>query len=430
MSFRWRLILGLGLTVLLTAAVYGLLGYLVFKQAVNEDIEKNFSEFQTAIQTSLDLTGERPVLIPREGVKEVLDKYNYGFQIVRDGQIELEGGRPLESGADWRNAALELDGGYRLELALNVAENRSALTSYLETALLAILLVLAVATLFSLSLQRFLLQPLKDLQRGVEQLSQHAIPKPVAVPAGNDELSHLALSFNRMTESLQAFLERERSFTRYASHELRTPLSNLRVLSEGVQKGILAPEPVWPQIDETLDRMEGILSGLLNLTRSPQLDPEPLAVQPAIRRTIAGLREQEKERVSLASAAPVYVMAQDDLLNRVLANLLHNALKYSSGEVTVDVQTFKHEVLITVRDFGPGVPEASLPRLSDPFFRLDTRKGGLGLGLALVKHIVQALGGTVSFKNAAPGLSAVVSLPKATLLEEPALVSTAEVAHV
>lgn len=427
MSFRWRLILGLALTVLITATVSGLLGYFVFRQAVNASIEKNFSEFQDAIRSSLVLTGERPEFLPSDRVKEVLDKYNYGFQVVKNGQIELEGGRPLESGVDWRNAALELASGYRLELALSVAENRSALTSYVQTALLAVVLVLGVATLLSLLLQRFLLRPLKDLQRGVEQLSQQAIPRPVAVPAGNDELSHLALSFNRMTESLQAFLERERSFTRYASHELRTPLSNLRVLSEGVQKEILEPDFAWSQIDETLDRMEGILSGLLTLTRSPQLHLEPLAVGPTVRRTVSGLHPHEQVRVRLYAAAPLYVMAQDDLLTRVLANLLHNALRYSSGDVSVSVQALKQEVLIEVRDFGPGVPEQSLGRLADPFFRLDTRKGGLGLGLALVKHIVQALGGSLAFANAAPGLSAVIGLPKATVFPDAA--APMEVAH-
>ncbi len=428
MSFRWRLMLGLALTVLITATVSGLLGYFVFRQAANANIEKNFGEFQNAIRSSLDLTGERPAFLPGDGVKAVLDKYNYGFQVVKNGKIELEGGSDVERGPDWRNAALELGDGYRLELALNVAENRSALTSYLQAALLALLLVLGVATLLSLLLQRFLLRPLKDLQRGVEQLSQQAIPRPVAVPAGNDELSHLALSFNRMTESLQAFLERERSFTRYASHELRTPLSNLRVLSEGVRKEILEPEIAWPQIDETLDRMEGILSGLLNLTRQPELRLEPLAVLPTLRRAVSSLHEQEKPRVRLTAATPVYVMAQDDLLTRVLANLLHNALRYSSGDVLVEVQAHKHEVSIEVRDFGPGVPEQSLARLADPFFRLDTRKGGLGLGLALVKHIVQALGGTLSFSNAAPGLKVVVGLPKVVIPE--AIVATpAEVAH-
>ena len=427
MSFRWRLILGLALTVLTTATVYGLLGYFVFRQVVSSSVEKNFSEFQNAIRSSLDLTGERPNFFPEEGVREVLDKYNYGFQVVKNGQIELEGGSDVERGPDWRNAALELGDGYRLELALNVAENRSALTSYVQTALLAAVLVLGVATLLSLLLQRFLLRPLKDLQRGVEQLSQQAIPQPVVVPAGNDELSRLALSFNRMTESLQAFLERERSFTRYASHELRTPLSNLRVLSEGVQKEILEPDLAWSQIDATLDRMEGILSGLLTLTRQPQLHLEPLAVGPTLRRTVSGLHPHEQARVRLQTAAPVHVMAQDDLLTRVLANLLHNALRYSSGDVSVCVEAFKQEVLIEVRDFGPGVPEQSLARLAEPFFRLDTRKGGLGLGLALVKHIVQALGGTLTFANAAPGLSAVVGLPRVAALETAA--TPREVVH-
>jgi signal transduction histidine kinase len=257
---------------------------------------------------------------------------------------------------------------------------------------------------------------MRDLRNATAVLSKQSIPEPVEVPPGNDELSQLAESFNRMTLSLQAFIERERSFTRYASHELRTPLSNLRVLIEGAQKNLFSPEEVWSKLEDNLKRMEGILGGLLTLTRSPKLNPEPVLVDALVQEVIGNLNTILRSRIHYtpSKSSPI-ALGQDDLVKNVITNLINNGLKYSEGNVAVTVTETKQNVTITISDEGKGVPSEALSKLTEPFFRVDTRKGGLGLGLALVKHIVEAMQGHLELKNLNPGFQATVHLPHADI---------------
>lgn len=414
MSFRWRLIIGISLAVLLTASVYGVLGYFIFKRALDAETALGFVDLQQAVTDSISFTNESPVLTPTAELQTILNLHDAGFRLQVDDYIILQGGRPLTGDETWQKKITEL-GGYRLVLGLNVEEKRSILHYYIRTALFAISFAIAFALLVSLLLQPFLLRPLRELRQGVEQLSNQSIPEPIRVPAGNDELSQLAQTFNRTTTALQGFLERERSFTRYASHELRTPLSNFRALTEGLRKGILTPATTWPQIEETLLRMESILTGLLSLTRSPKLNPEPLSIVAVIQTTLQSLASDERIRVRFEAESRPLVMAQADLLGRVVSNLVGNALKYSDKGIVIQVVEDPTSVTMKVRDFGLGVPREALSKLSEPFFRVNKRVGGLGLGLALVHHITSALGGSVRFLNTSPGLEVSVSLPKVVL---------------
>jgi signal transduction histidine kinase len=426
MSFRWRLLTGLVLVVLLTAGIYGLAGYAVFRVSQDRWAEAALAAFRQAVLGALDLSGERPSFTPSQDARTVLQTYaDSGFSLWRGSELLLTGYRPLPEtfSEGWHVEELALGDGYTLQLGLNVSDNARVLATYGRAALLALALALALAVLFGWALHHLLLRPLRALQHGVEQLSAEAFPPPVEIPPGDDELSKLALGFNRMNAALKTFVERERSFTRYASHELRTPLANLKVLSEGLRKGYLSPEETWPQIDASLTRMEGILTGLLNLTRSPDLKPEPLPLEPIARRAAESFSREERERVQLIVQATPCVLGDEELLTRVLANLLGNALKYSAGEVYLRVRTRGDNAVVSVRDFGPGVPEAALEKLSEPFYRLDTRRAGLGLGLALARHIAGAMRGWLEFRVADPGLEVNLVLPALHLPEtnEPSL---------
>ena len=431
MSFRWRLLLGLLVTVLLTAAIYAVSGFLVFQNAQQRSVARDLATYRQAVLTSLDLSGPQPGFAPSEEALAAFETYsNSGFTLWQNGELVLEVGRPLPEllGNEWQVERLELKDGLELQLALNISEDAQALRLYNRTALLALLVALALAALLGWVLQQVLLQPLRALQHGVEQLSAQAFPEPVAVPPGNDELSELARSFNRMTASLQAFLERERSFTRYASHELRTPLSNLKVLSEGLRRGILEPGESWAQIEDNLSRMEAILSGLLNLSRSPQLRPEPIPLEPVLRRALAAVPEHERGRLQLDVRGSPYILGDEELLGRVLSNLIDNALKYSDDSVQLALRSDDGRVRLRLRDYGPGVPENALERLTQPFFRGAARKPGLGLGLALTQHIVNAMEGSMHFENARPGLAVTLEFPELRLPDtnEPPLDSSVE----
>jgi signal transduction histidine kinase len=428
MSFRWRLFLGVGLAVLLTAAVYGFLGYLAFKGSLDSITSDSFQSFKQAALASWDMSGEHPTLELTDSSRAVFAEYSTSrFRLVRANEppYEVLGEFP-QTLTGWLYERQVLEDGYTLELAFNVNENQSALRSYIQTTFAALPVALGLAVLFAFLLQRIFMRPIKDLQRATQQLSSQAIPEPIAVPEGNDELSQLAESFNRMTSSLQAFIERERSFTRYASHELRTPLANMRVLVEGMQRGITTSEEAYPQLEDTMKRMEGILSGLLTLTRSPQLTPEPVMLENVVKQVTNGLCSAEQARVRIQQVASPVVLGREDLLRQIVSNLVHNALKYSTESVEVRLEETINETRLIVRDYGAGVPSEMLEKLTDPFFRVDKRKGGLGLGLALVKHIVTSLKGTLLLRNGHPGLEATVTLPKANLGE---LKVTKELSH-
>ena len=132
-----------------------------------------------------------------------------------------------------------------------------------------------------------------------------------------------------------------------------------------------------------------------------------VALGPLVDAVVA--REGAGQDVAIDLEDGLRVVAQPQLLARALANLLRNAIRYAghAGPVTISARTDGDGVAIAVSDCGPGVPEDALPRLFDPFFRIeadrDRATGGAGLGLAIVKTCVEACGGTVTARNLAPG---------------------------
>ncbi|MGL4608712.1 MAG: sensor histidine kinase [Trueperaceae bacterium] len=421
MSFRWRLMIGVMAAVLLTAGLYGLVGYVAFKRSVDASTRKSLEAFQQAVLSSLELKTSRPRLLPNDAAKAVFDTYsNSRFRVLQGERVVLNGRGifPEQDSREWQFATVQISDTYNLELALNVAEDNQSLAFYVRIALFALPAALALAIVLAFILQGVLLRPVRELTKATQLLSQQAMPEPVKVPPGHDELSQLAESFNRMTESLQSFLERERSFTRYASHELRTPLSNLRVLIEGMQKGIVPSERAYIQLGDTMNRMESILSGLLALTRSAVVHLELVMLDNVLQAVLTELPGELRARVQVKSAATPLVLGRDDLIKGVLDNLVRNALYYSSGDVNIYLEERTECVEVCIRDYGVGVPPDLLNKLTEPFFRMDKRKGGLGLGLALVKHVTTSLKGSMQIRNAEPGLEVVVRFLRARGIAE------------
>ena len=412
MSFYWRLFLGISLVVLITASAYSTLGYLSFKRTLDAQLKNEMEEFTKAVQSSLDISGKRPILRPDKEALKIFTKYRDAhFQVRYNERVLLEFGGAFPKNGAWHKAKAALGKGYMLELAINLSEHAQALSTYLRTSVLVVPIVLGIALALSFLYQHFLLRPLNKLEKAIYQLSRQEIPKPIPLPKGNDKLNHLAKSFNRMTTSLKTFIERERSFTRYASHELRTPLSSLRMLTEGVDRNIFTLEEAQPQMYDALERIENALSGLLTLTRSTKLNPEPILLEVIIHNLIKALPISEYKRTYLNKHSSPIAMGQEELIEQVISNLLQNALKYGQGQVCITLEESDKEAIIKVRDYGQGVPEESLARLTEPFFRFNKGQSGLGLGLALVEHIVHSMRGRFCLTNVSPGLEAIIYLP-------------------
>jgi two-component system phosphate regulon sensor histidine kinase PhoR len=208
-----------------------------------------------------------------------------------------------------------------------------------------------------------------------------------------------------------------KDFVANVSHEMRTPLASIRAFAETLRLGGLDDREnrlsFVEAIESDAERMTRLVDDLLELAalesggRLPKL--EKLKLEAAAREVVTGLqplaaRKKVKLEVGPFDAAPV-VLADRVQLRHVLTNLLDNAIKFNKegGLVSLSSSLGEGQVVVSVRDTGPGIPASDQPRLFERFYRVDSARsrelGGTGLGLSIVKHIVEAHGGAVSVES-------------------------------
>ncbi|HXE95750.1 MAG TPA: ATP-binding protein, partial [Dongiaceae bacterium] len=219
-----------------------------------------------------------------------------------------------------------------------------------------------------------------------------------------------------------------RDFVANVSHELRTPVTVIKGYSETLLDDLIVenPEKAVEFVKIILshsERLTSLLNDLLSLSEmeSPafSFQMNQITIESTVRKVCNLLQAKaDAKSISIRTADLLTlppVMADQGRLEQVLVNLLDNAVKYSSDGGTVSIQAVEEDdfIRISVRDTGPGIPAASIPRLFERFYRVDSgrsrKEGGTGLGLAIVKHIVQLHGGTVAAENNADGPGATFS---------------------
>jgi signal transduction histidine kinase len=247
-----------------------------------------------------------------------------------------------------------------------------------------------------------------------------------------DELGELARSFNQMAGRIQTLLAAERRLLLDISHELRSPLARLGVAVELARSGE-DREHMLDRIQKEADRLNELVAELLQVTRV-EADPSMQRNDPVHLDELLGdlvydsLLEAKAKDCTLLLKAPVpaILWGDEELLRRALENVIRNAIRYAPRNTSVDIELTKSAAaaLVTVRDYGPGVPTEALPRIFDPFYRVDSDRnrasGGLGLGLAIARRSVELHKGKLSAQNANPGLLVTIQLPLAPAQAPPA----------
>jgi len=219
-----------------------------------------------------------------------------------------------------------------------------------------------------------------------------------------------------------------RDFVANVSHELRTPVTVIKGYSETLLDGLISEDPHKAAefvqiIHNHSERLTALLNDLLSLSEmeSPDFSFQmtPITVESALKKVCSLLKgKADAKEVAIVvpdlSRLPA-VLADQGRLEQVMVNLLDNAIKYSSegGQIKISATEEGEFVKVSVIDAGPGVPAASIPRLFERFYRVDSgrsrKEGGTGLGLAIVKHIVQLHGGGVAVANNTDGVGATFS---------------------
>jgi two-component system phosphate regulon sensor histidine kinase PhoR len=271
-----------------------------------------------------------------------------------------------------------------------------------------------------------------------------AFVAPVSLPeADGAHIDLLLMTFNDLTP-LRRVEEMRADFIANASHELRTPLAALLGFIETLQgparNDTAAREKFLAIMQQQASRMARLIDDLLSLSRielNAHLPPStPVDLASLVRQVTDGLqtlaRDRQVEIRLMLPPEPLTVLGDRDELIRGLENLVENALKYGAAGKRVDItlsraqtRTGAPEARIAVRDFGPGIAPEHLPRLTERFYRVDVAdsrsQGGTGLGLALVKHILNRHGGRVSVESAlGQGATFTMHLPLRTA-ETPAV---------
>ncbi|HET7702073.1 MAG TPA: ATP-binding protein [Candidatus Limnocylindrales bacterium] len=282
------------------------------------------------------------------------------------------------------------------------------------TVVIAAVAVAALASVgLALVMARMLARPIREVGAAARRIADGDYA--ARVPRnGPEELASLADSFNQMAASLEEQERMRRDFIANAAHELRTPLTNLQGYLEALRDGVIVAdratyESLWDEA-ERLVRLSRSLDALAEgdaAAGPPALEPIDLATsirsavelaQPAIER--AGL----SVRVDTPPTLPA--RANPDHLAQVLANLLSNAVRYTpaGGRVTVRAERRSGDLLVTVANSGDPIPADDLERLFERFYRVeksrDRARGGAGIGLAIVKQLVEAGGGRVGAESA------------------------------
>ncbi len=223
---------------------------------------------------------------------------------------------------------------------------------------------------------------------------------------GHDEVASLAQGFNVAAQRVQALLLSHKALLANASHELRSPLTRIRMGLE-----LMGPQPDQAskeEISRNIQELDQLIDEILLASRLDASGSDMGTVEAV---DLVGLAAEECARVEVEldvhdEASGLIVHGVSKLLRRVVRNLLENARRHAAGNVTVTLRPQAGAALMTVCDNGPGVPAELRERIFEPFYRLPgatERDGGVGLGLALVKSIVQRHGGTVRCEGRAAG---------------------------
>ena len=309
------------------------------------------------------------------------------------------------------------------------AATLAAFQEAIRTALLAAVVVaLLAAVVVAFALSARIATPVTQLVEAARRIAGGHYAERVPA-SGEGEVAELAATFNAMAGSLEATERRRLELVGDVAHELRTPLATLDGYLEGLQDGVVEPTAeTWALLRRETGRLTRVVADLSELWRAEArqlpLSIERLDAGEVAHDVIEQFRPQADARslkVETDLAPGLVVVADRDRLAQVVANYLSNAIRYSpdGGAVTVEGRRTGDEVILSVRDAGPGLTADQRAHVFERFYRIDPSRsralGGAGIGLAIVRALADAMGGRAWAESDGPGAGSTfsVALPAA-----------------
>jgi two-component system, OmpR family, sensor histidine kinase MprB len=354
-------------------------------------------------------------------------------------RLATEGGRPFfgtarVNGLDLRILTEPVRPGLAVQFAQPLTEDDHLLRRLRLILALIALGGIALAALLGGLVARAVVAPLGRLTRAAEHVARtQDLSQRIEEAGGADEIGRLAVSFNAMLDALgrsmsalDASVHAQRQLVADASHELRTPVTSLRTNIEILQQAhdidALQREQLFADVVEQIEELTLLIGDLIDLARGeePAAATEDVRLDAIVREAVERARRHSPETPFEVSLQPTVLLGVPARLGRAVNNLIDNALKYGPPGAPVEIALASGELV--VRDHGPGICAEDLPHLFDRFYRGAEARGRpcSGLGLAIVRQVVEQHGGTVAATGAAGGGTAMrVRLPRSEPLAEP-----------
>jgi heavy metal sensor kinase len=278
-------------------------------------------------------------------------------------------------------------------------------------------LILAISVAVGWYLARKALEPFEEITRTAERITYENLNTQLQTQHGEEEIQRLVHSFNGMVRRLNESFQQMRKFNADAAHELRTPLAILQGETEVALRSPNLPEEIRSVLAsnlEELDRLKRIVNDMLTLAEAEAgrqvLRKEPVEMKPLLEDLVDQMRLLATDRnvqIDLKCTPELWINADKLWIRRAIINLLDNAIKYSKdgGRVEISAAREDSSVQLKIKDYGIGISHDDIPHIFDRLYRADPARsrnsGGAGLGLALVKWIVEAHKGIIDVESQA-----------------------------
>lgn len=302
------------------------------------------------------------------------------------------------------------------------AATLAAFQDAVRTALLAATIIaVATAVVIAIAISSRIAGPVSRLVAGARRIAAGHYAE--RVPSADGEVGELADSFNAMAGSLEATERRRLELVGDVAHELRTPIATLEGYLEGLQDEVVAAnDETWTLLRRETGRLSRLVSDLSELWRAEAqqlpLSLETLDASQVVSDVVTQFRPSAESRsIDIAVDVPALAVRADrDRLAQIVSNYLSNAIRYSAERASVAVTAHRagDEVVISVRDSGPGLTPEQRAHVFERFYRVDPSRsralGGAGIGLAIVRALAVTMGGRAWADSDGPGLGSTFSI--------------------
>ncbi len=429
LSIRLRLILWNAFVVLLILSIV-FLGIYFFMQ----------NRLDSLVQSKVDIGYKTIEDVIKNSGGDICDFYHLGqdimFQVKKEGkpvyQTEAWTDAPWTASlseeqinpyGSWRADDTRLfklkrgsvaEYGFEILYAFDTSDSTESIKSLVLILIAGIPFALALAILGGYFLAGRALSPVQSITRKAQDITAESLSERLPVKNPHDEIGHLAAVFNDTLGRLEGSFEKLRRFTADASHELRTPLTSLRSVGEVALKETRDTqsyqEAIGSMLEET-ERLTHLVDNLLILARGDagkaEFTPTSVDISALVHEVVDELQilaEEKDQMLTTRIDERAEAKIDKETIRLAVANILHNAIRYTQEGGKVEVNTAKTGdggTIIDIIDNGPGIPESERAKVFERFYRVDKARsraeGGAGLGLAIARWAIEVNGGSVRF---------------------------------